>query len=138
MTIRWALTAAPPHNPRTATRAGLLAMLLAISACGEGAAPAPSAADIRQAESLRPASAELRAKYERACMACHTSIDAKAPLTGAVAQWKPRLDKGMDLLARHAMEGFNAMPPKGLCMDCSEADMRALIVFMSQGKDEPK
>jgi len=118
----------------------LLSMLLVanLAACKEEAPQPPSASDIQRAESLRPESAELRARYERSCLACHTSIDAKAPLTGDIAQWKPRLDKGMDVLVKHAMEGFNAMPPKGLCADCSEADMRALIVFMSQGREERK
>ncbi|SCX72653.1 cytochrome c5 family protein [Variovorax sp. EL159] len=120
-------------------RYGLVALMLTgLGACKEEQAPVPTLADAQRAESLLPTDVDLRARYQRSCAACHTSIDAKAPLTGAVAQWKPRLDKGMDLLARHAMEGFNAMPPKGLCMDCSESDMRALIVFMSQGKDEPK
>ena len=124
---------------RIVFRICLSALLLAsLAACKEEAPQPPSAADIQRAESLRPASAELRARYERSCLACHTSIDAKAPLTGSVAQWKPRLGKGMDLLVKHAMEGFNAMPPKGLCADCSEADMRALIVFMSQEKEERK
>jgi len=113
-------------------------LLANLAACKEEAPQPPSASDIQRAESLRPESAELRARYERSCLACHTSIDAKAPLTGDIAQWKPRLDKGMDVLVKHAMEGFNAMPPKGLCADCSEADMRALIVFMSQGKEERK
>lgn len=135
MTTRWTFPAAPPYRRSTGARATLLALLLAVCACGEGPATAPSAEDIRQAESLRPASTDLRARYERSCMACHTSIDAKAPLTGAATQWRPRLDKGMDLLVKHAMEGFNAMPPRGLCADCSETDMRALIVFMSQGKE---
>ncbi|RQO63703.1 hypothetical protein DBV14_02685 [Variovorax sp. KBW07] len=121
-------------------RSFLLAVLLlaGLAACKEEAPQPPSASDVQRAESLRPASSELRARYERSCLACHTSIDARAPLTGSVAQWKPRLDKGMDLLVKHAMEGFNAMPPKGLCADCSEADMRALIVFMSQEKEERK
>lgn len=117
----------------------LAALLLAgLAACKEETPQPPSASDVQRAESLRPASSELRARYERSCLACHTSIDARAPLTGSVAQWKPRLDKGMDLLVKHAMEGFNAMPPKGLCADCGEADMRALIVFMSQEKEERK
>ncbi|QSI28712.1 cytochrome c5 family protein [Variovorax sp. RKNM96] len=124
---------------RIAFRLFLSTLLLAgLAACKEEAPQPPSTSDIHRAESLRPASDDLRARYERSCLACHTAIDAKAPLTGDIAQWKPRLGKGMDVLVKHAMEGFNAMPPKGLCADCSEADMRALIVFMSQGKEERK
>lgn len=118
----------------------LLVGLASLVACKDEVPPPPppSVSGVQRAESLKPASAELRARYERSCLACHASIDGRAPLTGDVAQWKPRLDKGMDVLVRHAMEGFNAMPPKGLCADCSEADMRALIVFMSQEKDPSK
>lgn len=118
-------------------RLGLAALLLiGISACKEEQARASTVSDAQRAESLLPADPALRAIYQRSCAACHTSVDAKAPLTGSAAQWKPRLDKGMDQLVKHAMEGFNAMPPKGLCADCSAGDMRALIGFMSQGKDE--
>ncbi|RSZ43774.1 MULTISPECIES: c-type cytochrome [unclassified Variovorax] len=119
-------------------RCGLPALLLTgLAACKEEQAQASVMSDAQRAESLQPADPALRAIYQRSCAACHTSVDAKAPLTGSTAQWKPRLDKGMDLLVKHAMEGFNAMPPKGLCADCSAADMRALIGFMShQGKDE--
>jgi len=124
------------RRPHAFIRLALSVVLLpGLAACKEEAAQASPLSDAQRAESLRPASAELRARYERSCAACHTSIDAKAPLTGAVAQWQPRLDKGMDTLVKHAMEGFNAMPPKGLCADCSADDMRALIGFMSQGKD---
>lgn len=118
-------------------RCGLAALLLAgIAACRQEPAQAAAMSDAQRAESLLPADPALRAIYQRSCAACHTSVDAKAPLTGSAAQWKPRLDKGMEQLVKHAMEGFNAMPPKGLCADCSAADMRALIGFMSQGKDE--
>lgn len=117
---------------RSALRRAALALLLcSLAACQDAPPPPPTLSDAQRAESLRPAVAELRERYERSCMACHTSLDGQAPLTGAVAQWKPRLAKGMDVLTRHAMEGFNAMPPKGLCADCSEADMRGLIAFMS-------
>ncbi|WP_296225897.1 c-type cytochrome [Ralstonia sp. UBA689] len=108
---------------------------LALAGCGSSAPPTPDAASLQRAETLRPASAALAAQYERSCMACHAAAGSGAPLTGSTTQWQPRLAQGMDTLVRHATEGFNAMPAKGLCSDCTQADLRALIGFMIYGKD---
>jgi cytochrome c5 len=74
------------------------------------------------------------AKYNRSCISCHGSGAANAPRTGNVQAWAPRLAKGMDVLVAHSTAGFNAMPPKGLCMDCTPADYQALIEYMSTAK----
>ena len=37
----------------------------------------------------------------------------------------------MDTLVTHVRDGFNTMPPKGLCFDCSDEDYKALIEFMA-------
>ena len=57
------------------------------------------------------------------------------PKIGDKAAWAPRIAQGMDTLLKHATEGLRAMPPKGACMDCSEADLKAAIEYMvSQAK----
>ena len=33
--------------------------------------------------------------------------------------YRPRLEQGMEALVQHVTQGFKAMPPRGLCMDCS-------------------
>ncbi|MCO5411005.1 MULTISPECIES: c-type cytochrome [Ralstonia] len=109
---------------------------LMLAACGSGAPSAPDSATQQRAETLRPTNAALAAQYERSCMACHAAGGSGAPLTGATARWQPRLAQGMEVLVKHATEGFNAMPAKGLCNDCSQADLRALIGFMIHGKDD--
>jgi cytochrome c5 len=91
----------------------------------------PSAADVQRAESMRPHDRQLAERYERSCMVCHTARTSGAPLTGFGPHWDQRLDRGMEQLVRHADEGFNAMPAKGLCNDCTPQDLRALIAFMS-------
>lgn len=68
--------------------------------------------------------------YNNACAACHASGAAGAPVTGDAAAWAPRIDKGMDTLVKHAREGFNAMPAKGMCMDCSKEEIRAAVEYM--------
>jgi cytochrome c5 len=73
-------------------------------------------------------------RYNQACIACHASGAAGAPKFGNAADWAPRLAKGIDKLLVSTKNGLNAMPPKGLCMNCSDADFKALIQYMSTGK----
>jgi len=73
-------------------------------------------------------------KYNRSCISCHASGAANAPRTGDAKAWAPRLIKGMDELVASVNKGFKAMPPKGMCMDCSDADYKALIEYMSTAK----
>ncbi|MEZ5502801.1 MAG: c-type cytochrome [Halioglobus sp.] len=71
------------------------------------------------------------AHYQQSCFACHSTGAAGAPMTHDTAAWEPRLAQGMPTLIQHVTNGFNAMPPHGLCADCTEADYKALIEFMS-------
>ncbi len=73
-------------------------------------------------------------RYNKSCAICHGSGVANAPRFGDAAQWQPRLAKGMDVLVASVRNGLNAMPPKGMCMDCSDADYTALIDYMVAGK----
>lgn len=65
--------------------------------------------------------------YQTKCASCHNSGVGGAPKFGNAADWEPRAEKGMDVLFQNAWEGFNAMPPRGICMDCTEQEMRATI-----------
>lgn len=69
-------------------------------------------------------------QWGRSCAFCHASGNAGAPRLNDVAAWRERVAAGEDQLLRHTLEGLNAMPPLGYCMDCTEADFRALIRFM--------
>ncbi|MDH3527245.1 MAG: cytochrome c5 family protein [Gammaproteobacteria bacterium] len=68
--------------------------------------------------------------YQRNCMACHTAGAAGAPKLGDVAAWAPRIGQGMDTLMAHVTNGLNAMPPKGLCMTCSEAELKSVVDYI--------
>ncbi len=68
--------------------------------------------------------------YSKVCMACHASGAAGAPIVGNKEQWTPRIAKGADTLIHSALNGFNAMPPKGGCMDCSDADIQTTVHYM--------
>lgn len=71
-------------------------------------------------------------KYNKSCVICHASGTANAPKTGDAADWAPHLEKGMDVLLKSVETGVNAMPPKGMCFDCSTEEVQALIEFMSK------
>lgn len=70
-------------------------------------------------------------KYNKSCAACHNSGAAGAPKKGDKAAWAPRLTQGEAVLLKNVKNGIRAMPPKGMCMDCTDADYKALIKFMS-------
>lgn len=68
--------------------------------------------------------------YNASCFTCHAAGVAGAPKLGDVAAWAPRIAKGMDTLYTNAINGINAMPPKGLCMDCSDDEIKATVDYM--------
>lgn len=70
------------------------------------------------------------AVYNGACMACHTSGAGGAPMLGDVAAWTDRIGQGSDVLYENAINGIRGMPAKGLCMDCSEDEIKAAVDYM--------
>lgn len=90
--------------------------------CGGAAAAAPAAGASggRSGEEI----------YSGKCAACHTTGVLGAPKFGT-NEMQLRLDeKGMDTLLSHAINGFNAMPPRGTCNDCSDEELQAAIDHM--------
>lgn len=77
---------------------------------------------------------DIEATYNASCAICHISGVAGAPKTGDHAAWDARLEKGMDALVASVKNGLNAMPPTGMCADCSTEDYKALIHYMYDGK----
>jgi cytochrome c5 len=71
------------------------------------------------------------AVYAASCAGCHAIGVAGAPKKGDAAAWDKRLAKGFDKTLANAISGLNAMPAKGLCMDCSDDELTAAIKFMS-------
>ena len=103
-----------------------------VSVAGESPPePAPAmAAAAADATPAEPRSGE--AVYNTSCMSCHNTGAAGAPKLGDAAAWAPRIAAGKDSLMANAVNGLNAMPPKGLCMDCSDEEMMAVVDYMVQ------
>ena len=72
-----------------------------------------------------------QAIYEQYCVVCHREGVAGAPKFQDAADWKSRLAKqNIDSLTASAIKGLNAMPAKGTCQECSDADIKAAIEYM--------
>ncbi|MCK5860120.1 MAG: cytochrome c5 family protein [Abyssibacter sp.] len=106
-----------------------MGLALLVAACG----PSDSSGGISPAKalSMAPADPDLAELYQSSCRACHATAAGGAPRTGSAMAWRSRLAKGMSTLVDHTITGFQGMPPMGLCSDCSEAELRALIEFMA-------
>ncbi|WP_255605696.1 MULTISPECIES: c-type cytochrome [Oceanospirillaceae] len=77
---------------------------------------------------------DVAAKYQQTCNACHSMGVAGAPKSFDKAAWEPRMAKGMDALITSVTNGLNAMPPRGLCMDCTADQYKQLINYMAAPK----
>ena len=85
-----------------------------------GAAPAPAAGS---------GAIDAQQAYQQACFACHGTGAAGAPKLDDKAGWKSRLAQGNDVLYDHAINGFNAMPPRGGSSLDDDA-MKAVVDYM--------
>jgi cytochrome c5 len=94
----------------------LFAVVLMCTAVGAVAGPAPE-------------------KYQGSCFVCHSSGVAGAPKTHDVAAWQPRMEKGMPVLIMSVKNGLNAMPPTGMCSDCTDEEYTAMIEYMAAPAD---
>lgn len=68
--------------------------------------------------------------YNTACMACHATGAAGTPKYGSKDDWAPRIAKGLETLHKHALEGFNAMAPKGGFSNLSDDQVKAAVDHM--------
>lgn len=78
---------------------------------------------------------DVPAKYNMYCVACHSTGAAGAPKTHDKAAWDERfaaVDGKMEEVVAIAKKGLNAMPPMGLCGDCSDDELKEIIEYMAK------
>jgi cytochrome c5 len=68
--------------------------------------------------------------YDQFCFACHATGVGGAPLFGDVAAWTERANKGMSELMVSTLNGINAMPAKGTCMNCSDDELSEAVTYI--------
>ncbi len=113
-------------------RAAAAAVFAAASAAAAAAAAEPPLQLAQLSDGFDAAAA-----YQRSCFACHSSGAAGAPKVGegAMDEWTPRLEKGMEAVMANVIGGMGTMPPKGLCFDCTDEDLRALVEWMIENSE---
>ncbi len=122
----------------TATTALLLAACGQQEEAAQSAPPAPPTESVAPqataAAPEAPANAAGKKTYGMTCAMCHASGAAGAPIPGSKDDWAPRIAQGMDLLYKHAIEGFTGekgmMPAKGGNPSLSDEDTKAAVDYM--------
>lgn len=64
------------------------------------------------------------------CAVCHGSGMMNSPKVGNAADWAPRLEKGIDTLYDHAINGFNMMPARGGNPKLTDDEVKAAVDYM--------
>ena len=119
-----ATTATAPAAAASATAAAPAATATAASAT---AAP-PSTASATTTASAGAANG--KAVYDETCHVCHATGLAGSPKFGDKAAWTPRIATGIDALHKAAINGLNAMPPRGGNASLSDAQVKAAVDYM--------
>lgn len=119
--------------------------LVLLAACGkkDDAAPAPAPAPVAApapAPVAAPAPVTVtentvgKSVFGKTCALCHAAGVAGAPKPGDKADWGPRIAQGMDLLHKHAIEGFTGakgqMPARGGSTTLTDDEVKAAVAFM--------
>jgi cytochrome c5 len=71
-----------------------------------------------------------KAVYEGTCVVCHGTGAVGAPKFGDKAAWGPRIATGKKALLESALNGKNAMPPKGGNSNLTADEVSAAIDYM--------
>ncbi|MFW5450277.1 MAG: c-type cytochrome [Methylophagaceae bacterium] len=66
----------------------------------------------------------------KTCALCHRSGMMESPKLGNAEDWAPRIEKGMDVLYDHAINGFNMMPARGTNPSLSDDEVKAAVDHM--------
>ncbi|MEN8218040.1 MAG: c-type cytochrome [Pseudomonadota bacterium] len=103
----------------------------------EVAAPTPATSPSTEPEAATATDFDLAQGeqiYNTACFICHKEAVAGAPKLGDKDNWAARIEKGMETLFTHSLQGFQGetgvMPPKGGRTDLSDEDVKAAVAYM--------
>ncbi|MDI1273382.1 c-type cytochrome [Polaromonas sp.] len=120
----------------------IAALVFSLTACGDKNqgntaavpnTPAPAAAPAAPAAPVAENTVG-KSVYGKTCALCHAAGVAGAPKPGDKADWGPRIAQGLDVLHKHALEGFTGakgqMPARGGSTTLSDDDVKAAVAFM--------
>ena len=104
---------------------GIISFSLIVSCSEVNQSPVSSTSESRTTEEI----------YTQACAFCHDRGMAGAPIYANTYSWGQRVDKGIDTLTYNVKYGLNAMPAMGLCGDCTDEELRAVVQYMLDSLD---
>jgi len=64
------------------------------------------------------------------CHAVHPLIPLGAPRVGVLKDWQQRQKKGVAVMLEHTLNGYNLMPARGGCFECSDEQIKMIIDYM--------
>ena len=70
------------------------------------------------------------ATVTKVCAVCHSTGMMESPKLGSADDWAPRIEKGIDTLYKHAINGFNMMPARGGNPGLSDDEVKAAVDYM--------
>lgn len=125
---------------RLALTLGAISALLACSPkesapTSTNATPSPVVAETSAPVGAAPVNEAGKKIYGATCSMCHAAGVGGAPKPGDKADWAPRIAQGMDVLYKHAQDGFTGakgmMPPRGGNPALKDDEIKAAVDFMA-------
>lgn len=129
-------SAAPAAAPTATAQASKATTAVAPAATTAVAASAPTPATATPASTASASTtasvgaANGNAVYDETCHVCHATGLAGSPKFGDKAAWAPRIATGIEALHKAAINGLNAMPPKGGNTSLTDAQVKAAVDYM--------
>ena len=72
--------------------------------------------------------------YSAICGRCHDTAVQGAPRLGYRGDWELRLARGIDGIVERTIAGMPPhMPARGLCNECTDSEIRAVVELMLEG-----
>lgn len=110
----------------------LLCLLMGISAsigCSKRS-HGPHLPETGEQHTLASVRDKTKTQYQMYCHSCHSVSHTDAPESFDPDSWATRLADGKDRILERAIVGVGNMPAQGMCMECTEQDLKALIDYM--------
>jgi cytochrome c5 len=99
---------------------------------GYEAAAALAEAQAAPATSTEEVVVDGAAVYNGLCVSCHAAGVAGAPIPGSEQFVARQTDHGLEAMVQNAINGLNAMPPRGGNPSLTDAQIQAAVEFMLQ------
>ncbi len=103
----------------------LLLLSLCLLSCGQSD-------DTQYAKEIAQSSASDI--YKKNCYMCHDYGASGAPKIGDAEEWDKRIQaRGLSSLLENTINGYNAMPKKGMCIQCTHEQLEGVVKYMIKG-----